>query len=142
MLIPFTLVSFAYTALGQLPAAITGHPLIPWNWLYGLFILVLAAMTVSVVRNHLFEVQIVIRRWGLRIIAILAGLAGVLALWRLLIMPRTRPADWSTAAAAGVLTAALCITIVVAAVFWSGGCSVPVPTATSCWMLCRHRPRQ
>ena len=70
-------------------------------------------MTVSVVRNHLFEVQIVIRRWGLRIIAILAGLAGVLALWRLLIMPRTRPADWLTAAAAGVLTAALCITIVV-----------------------------
>ena len=113
VLIPFTLVSFAYTALGQLPAAITGHPLIPWNWLYGLFILVLAAMTVSVVRNHLFEVQIVIRRWGLRIIAILAGLAGVLALWRLLIMPRTRPADWLTAAAAGVLTAALCITIVV-----------------------------
>ena len=28
VLIPFTLVSFAYTALGQLPAAITGHPLI------------------------------------------------------------------------------------------------------------------
>jgi two-component system NarL family sensor kinase len=112
VLIPFALTVFAYTGLGQLPAAITGRPLIPWTWLYGLFILVLAAMTVSVVRNHLFEVQIVVRRWGLRIIALLAGVAGVLALWRLLIMPRTRTSDWPTAAA-GVLIAALCVAIVV-----------------------------
>ena len=66
VLIPFTLGTLAYFGLGQLPAAITGRPLIPWTWFRGLFILVLAAMTVSVVRNHLFEVQIVVRRWGLR----------------------------------------------------------------------------
>ena len=48
--------------------------LVPWT-----FILVLAAMTVSVVRDHLFEVQIVVRRWGLRVVAVLAG---VLACWR------------------------------------------------------------
>jgi two-component system, NarL family, sensor kinase len=112
VLIPFTLGTFAYFGLGQLPAAITGHPLIPWTWFRGLFILVLAAMTVSVVRNHMFEVQIVIRRWGLRIVALLAGLAGVLALWRLLIMPQTRPSDWLTAAA-GILIAAFCVTIAV-----------------------------
>jgi two-component system, NarL family, sensor kinase len=112
VLIPFTLGTFAYYGLGQLPAAITGRPLIPWIWFRGLFILVLAAMTVSVVRNHMFEVQIVIRRWGLRIVALLAGVAGVLALWRLLIMPQTRPSDWLTAAA-GILIAALCVTIAV-----------------------------
>jgi two-component system NarL family sensor kinase len=112
VLIPFTLGTFAYYGLGQLPAAITGRPLIPWTWFRGLFILVLAAMTVSVVRNHMFEVQIVIRRWGLRIVALLAGVAGVLALWRLLIMPQTRPSDWLTAAA-GILIAALCVTIAV-----------------------------
>ncbi|HEY6682927.1 MAG TPA: histidine kinase, partial [Propionibacteriaceae bacterium] len=112
VLIPFTLGTIAYYALGQLPAAITGRPLIPWTWFRGLFILVLAAMTVSVVRNHMFEVQIVIRRWGLRIVALLAGVAGVLALWRLLIMPQTRPSDWLTAAA-GILIAALCVTIAV-----------------------------
>jgi two-component system NarL family sensor kinase len=112
VLIPFTLGTFAYYALGQLPAAITGRPLIPWTWFRGLFILVLAAMTVSVVRNHMFEVQIVIRRWGVRIVALLAGVAGVLALWRLLIMPQTRPSDWLTAAA-GILIAALCVTIAV-----------------------------
>jgi two-component system, NarL family, sensor kinase len=112
VLIPFTLGTFAYYGLGQLPAAITGRPLIPWTWFRGLFILVLAAMTVSVVRNHMFEVQIVIRRWGLRIVALLAGLAGVLALWRLLIMPQTRPSDWLTAAA-GILIAAFCVTIAV-----------------------------
>jgi signal transduction histidine kinase len=112
VLIPFTLGTCAYYGLGQLPAAITGRPLIPWTWFRGLFILVLAAMTVSVVRNHLFEVQIVIRRWGLRVVALLAGVAGVLALWRLLIMPQTRPSDWLTAAA-GILIAALCVTIAV-----------------------------
>jgi signal transduction histidine kinase len=112
VLIPFTLGTFAYYGLGQLPAAITGRPLIPWTWFRGLFILVLAAMTVSVVRNHMFEVQIVIRRWGLRIAAVLAGLAGVLALWRLLIMPQTRPSDWLTAAAA-MLIAAFCMTVAV-----------------------------
>jgi signal transduction histidine kinase len=112
VLIPFTLGTFAYYGLGQLPAAITGRPLIPWIWFRGLFILVLAAMTVSVVRNHMFEVQIVIRRWGLRIVALLAGVAGVLALWRLLIMPQKRPSDWLTAAA-GILIAALCVTIAV-----------------------------
>jgi two-component system NarL family sensor kinase len=111
VLIPFTLGTFAYYGLGQLPAAITGRPLIPWTWFRGLFILVLAAMTVSVVRNHMFEVQIVIRRWGLRIVAVLAGVAGVLALWRLLIMPRTRPSDWLTAATAGILIPAMCVTI-------------------------------
>jgi two-component system, NarL family, sensor kinase len=113
VLIPFTLATFAYFGLGQLPATITGRPLIPWGWFNGIFVLVLAAMTVSAVRNHLFEVQIVIRRWGLRVVALLAGGAGVLALWRLLIMPRTRPADWLTAAAAGMLIAALCVTIAV-----------------------------
>ena len=112
VLIPFTLGTCAYYGLGQLPAAIIGHPLIPWIWFRGLFILVLAAMTVSVVRNHLFEVQIVIRRWGLRVVALLAGVAGVLALWRLLIMPQKRPSDWLTAAA-GILIAALCVTIAV-----------------------------
>jgi signal transduction histidine kinase len=112
VLIPFTLGTFAYYGLGQLPAAITGRPLIPWTWFRGLFILVLAAMTVSVVRNHMFEVQIVIRRWGLRIVSLLAAVAGVLALWRLLIMPQTRPSDWLTAAA-GILIAALCVTIAV-----------------------------
>jgi two-component system NarL family sensor kinase len=112
VLIPFTLGTFAYYGLGQLPAAITGRPLIPWIWFRGLFVLVLAAMAVSVVRNHMFEVQIVIRRWGLRIVALLAGVAGVLALWRLLIMPQTRPSDWLTAAA-GILIAALCVTIAV-----------------------------
>jgi signal transduction histidine kinase len=113
VLIPFASAAIAYTVLGQLPAAITGRPLIPWTWLYGLFILVLAAMTVSVVRSHLFEVQIVIRRWGLRIIALLAGIAGVLALWRLLVMPRTRPSEWLTAATAGVLIAVLCVMLAV-----------------------------
>jgi two-component system, NarL family, sensor kinase len=112
VLIPFTLGTFAYYGLGQLPAAITGRPLIPWTWFRGLFILVLAAMTVSVVRNHMFEVEIVIRRWGLRIVALLAGVAGVLALWRLLIMPQTRPSDWLTAAA-GILIAGLCVTIAI-----------------------------
>jgi two-component system, NarL family, sensor kinase len=112
VLIPFALGTLAYYVLGQLPAAITGRPLIPWTWFRGLFILVLAAMTVSVVRNHMFEVQIVIRRWGLRVVALLAGVAGVLALWRLLIMPQTRPSDWLTAAA-GILIAALCVTIAV-----------------------------
>jgi signal transduction histidine kinase len=110
VLIPFTLATFAYFGLGQLPAAITGRPFIPWAWFRGLFILVLAAMTVSVVRNHMFEVQIVIRRWGLRIVALLAGVAGALALWRLLITPQTRPSDWLTAGA-GVLIAVLCVTI-------------------------------
>jgi two-component system, NarL family, sensor kinase len=113
VLIPFTLGTFAYYGLGQLPAAITGRPLIPWTWFRGLFILVLAAMTVSVVRNHMFEVQIVIRRWGLRIVAMLAGVTGALALWRLLIMPRTQPSDWLTAAIAGILIATLCVTIAV-----------------------------
>jgi two-component system, NarL family, sensor kinase len=112
VLIPLTLAVFAYFVLGQLPAAFTGRPLIPWTWLNGIFIVVLAAMTVSVVRNHLFEVQIVIRRWGLRIAALLAGLAGVLALWRLMIMPHTNPSDWLIAASAWILTAALCISIV------------------------------
>jgi two-component system, NarL family, sensor kinase len=111
VLIPFTLGTFAYFGLGQLPAAITGRPLIPWTWFRGLFILVLAAMTVSVVRNHMFEVQIVVRRWGVRLIALAAATAGVLVLWRLMVMPRTRPADWLMAAAAGVLIAALCVTI-------------------------------
>ena len=111
VLIPLTLAVFAYFVLGQLPAAITGRPLIPWTWLNGIFIVVLAAMTVSVVRNHLFEVQIVIRRWGLRTVALLAGVAGVVTLWRLLIMPRTRPSDWLAAAAAWILIAALCVTI-------------------------------
>jgi signal transduction histidine kinase len=110
VVIPFTLLMFAYLGLGKLPTAITGRPLIPWIWFRGLFILVLAAMTVAVVRNHLFEVQIVVRRWGLRIIALASAAAGVLVLWRLLIMPRTQPADWLVAAA-GVLIAVLCITI-------------------------------
>jgi two-component system, NarL family, sensor kinase len=113
VLIPFTLGTFAYFGLGQLPVAITGRPLIPWTWFRGIFILVLAAMTVSVVRNHLFEVQIVVHRWGVRLIALVAATAGVLVLWRLLVMPRTRPADWLMAAAAGVLIAALCGTIAV-----------------------------
>jgi signal transduction histidine kinase len=69
-------------------------------------------MTVSIVRNHLFEVQIVVRRWGLRTAALLAGIAGVLALWWLMIMPRTRPSDWLIAATAWILIAALCIAIV------------------------------
>ena len=112
VVIPFTLLMFAYLGLGKLPAALTGRPLIPWIWFRGLFILVLAAMAVAVVRNHLFEVQIVVRRWGLRIIALVSATAGVLVLWRLLIMPRTQPADWLMAAAAGVLIAALCVTIV------------------------------
>ena len=112
VVIPFTLLMFAYLGLGKLPTALTGRPLIPWIWFRGLFILVLAAMAVAVVRNHLFEVQIVVRRWGLRIIALVSATAGVLVLWRLLIMPRTQPADWLMAAAAGVLIAALCVTIV------------------------------
>ncbi len=112
VLIPLTVAVFAYFVLGQLPAAFTGRPLIPWTWLNGIFIVVLAAMTVSVVRNHLFEVQIVIRRWGLRIAAMLAGFAGVLALWRLMIMPHTNPSDWLIAAIAWLLIAGLCIAIV------------------------------
>ncbi len=112
VVIPFTLLTLAYLGLGKLPTALTGRPLIPWIWFRGLFILVLAAMAVAVVRNHLFEVQIVVRRWGLRIIALVSATAGVLVLWRLLIMPRTQPADWLMAAAAGVLIAALCVTIV------------------------------
>ena len=111
VLIPFTLGTLAHFGLGQLPAAITGRPLIPWPWFRGLFILVLAAMTVSVVRNHLFEVQIVIRRWGLRIVAVLAAVAGVLTFWRLLIMTWTPPARWLTAVAVGMLIASLCIAI-------------------------------
>jgi two-component system NarL family sensor kinase len=111
VLIPFTLAAFAYFGLGQLPSTIIGRSLIPWTWLHGLFILVLAGITVSVVRNHLFEVQIVVRRWGVRLIAVVAATAGVLVLWRLMVMPRTRPADWLIAAAAGVLIAALCVTI-------------------------------
>jgi two-component system, NarL family, sensor kinase len=111
VVIPFTLLMLAYLGLGKLPATITGRPLIPWIWFRGLFVLVLAAMTVAVVRNHLFEVQIVVRRWGLRIIALVSATAGVLVLWRLLVMPRTHPADWLVAAAAGVLIAALCMTI-------------------------------
>jgi two-component system, NarL family, sensor kinase len=113
VVIPFTFLMFAYLGLGKLPVAITGHPLVPWIWFRGLFILVLAAMTVAVVRNHLFEVQIVVRRWGLRIIALVSATAGVLVLWRLLVMPRTQPADWLVAAAAGALIAALCVTIAV-----------------------------
>jgi signal transduction histidine kinase len=113
VLIPFSLGTFAYFVLGKMPTAITGRPLIPWIWFRGLFILVLAAMTVSVVRNHMFEVQIVIRRWGLRFVAVVAGVACVLALWRLLIMPWTRPSDWLAAAAAGILITALCVTIAV-----------------------------
>jgi two-component system, NarL family, sensor kinase len=112
VVIPFTLLTLAYLGLGKLPTALTGRPLIPWIWFRGLFILVLAAMAVAVVRNHLFEVQIVVRRWGLRIIALVSATAGVLVLWRLLIMPRTQPADWLMAAAAGVLIAVLCVTIV------------------------------
>jgi two-component system, NarL family, sensor kinase len=111
VVIPFTLLMFAYLGLGKLPAAITGRPLIPWIWFRGLFILVLAAMAVAVVRNHLFEVQIVVRRWGLRIIALVSATAGVLVLWRLLVVPRTQPADWLVAAAAGALIAVLCVTI-------------------------------
>jgi two-component system, NarL family, sensor kinase len=110
VVIPFTLLMFAYVGLGKLPAAITGRPLIPWIWFRGFFILVLAAMAVAVVRNHLFEVQIVVRRWGLRIIALVSATAGVLVLWRLLVMPRTQPANWLMAAA-GILIAALCLTI-------------------------------
>ena len=110
VLIPFTLGTLAYVGLGQLPAAITGRPLVPWPWFRGVFVLVLAAMTVSVVRNHLFEVQIVVRRWGLRIVALIAATAGVLVLWRWLVMPPTRPANWLMAAA-GILIAALCVTI-------------------------------
>ena len=111
VVIPFTLLMFAYLGLGKLPAAITGRPLIPWIWFRGLFILVLAAMAVAVVRNHLFEVQIVVRRWGLRIIALVSATAGGLVLWRLLIMPRTQPTDWLLAAATGALIAAVCVTI-------------------------------
>jgi CheY-like chemotaxis protein len=69
-------------------------------------------MTVSVVRNHLFEVQIVVRRWGLRIVALIAATAGVLVLWRWLLMPPTPPANWLMVAA-GILIAALCVTIAV-----------------------------
>jgi two-component system NarL family sensor kinase len=111
VLIPFTVGTFVYVGLGQLPAAISGRPLIPWAWFRGLFIVVLAAMTVAVVRNHLFEVQIVVRRWALRLIAVVAATAGVLVLWRLLVMPHTRPSDWLAAAAAWALIAALCVTI-------------------------------
>ena len=111
VLIPFTLLMFAYVGLGQIPSAIIGRPLIPRIWFRGLFILVLGAMTVLVVRNHLFEVQIVVRRWGIRIIALISATAGVLVLWRLLIMPRTHPADWLVAAAAGALIATLCMAI-------------------------------
>jgi signal transduction histidine kinase len=110
VLVPFSLVTFAYTFLGQLPAAFTGQPIIPWNWLNGLFILVLAAMTVAVVHNHLFEVQIVMRRWGLRIVTVLAGAVGVLALLRFVVVPWTQPQDRLIAAAAGILIAALCVT--------------------------------
>jgi signal transduction histidine kinase len=112
VLIPFSIAAVAYTGLGQLPAAVTGRPLLSWNWLNGLFILVLAAMTVSVVRNHLFEVQIVLRRRGLRVLALIAGLLGVLALWRFVIMPWTAPQDRLIAAAAGILVAALCVVLV------------------------------
>jgi signal transduction histidine kinase len=112
VLIPFTLGTIAYVGLGQLPAAITGRPFIAWPWFRGIFILVLAAMTVSVVRNHLFEVQIVVHRWGVRLIALVAATAGVLMLWRLLVMPQTRPTD-GLMATAGVLIAALCVTIAV-----------------------------
>ncbi len=110
IVIPFTLLMFAYLGLGKVPATITGRPLIPWIWFRGLFILVLAAMTVAVVRNHLFEVQIVIRRWGLRLIALVAATAGVLVLWRLLVMPHTRLAVWPLPAA-GLLIVAVCVTI-------------------------------
>jgi two-component system NarL family sensor kinase len=113
ILIPFTLAAFAYFGLGQLPSTIIGRSLIPWTWLHGLFILVLAGITVSVVRNHRFDVQIVVRRWGVRLIALVAATTGVLVLWRLMVMPRTRPADWLEAAAAGVLIAALCVAIAV-----------------------------
>jgi signal transduction histidine kinase len=113
VLIPFSVVASAYLGLGQLPAAITGRPLIPWTWLQGLFILVLAAMAVSVVRNHLFEVQIVIRRWRLRVVGLITAVAGVLALWRFVIMPRTPPADWQGTVVAGVLLAAFCIGIAI-----------------------------
>jgi len=110
VLIPFTVGTLAYVGLGQVPAAITGRPFIPWPWFRGVFVLVLAAMTVSVVRNHLFEVQIVVRRWGLRIVALIAATAGVLVLWRWLVIPPTRPANWLMAAA-GILIAALCVII-------------------------------
>jgi signal transduction histidine kinase len=110
VLIPFTLGTIAYFGLGQLPAAITGRPLIPWPWFRALFIVVLAAMTVAVVRNHLFEVQIVVRRWGLRLIAMVAAMAGVLVLWRLLVMPRTRSAEWLMPAT-GALIAAVCVIV-------------------------------
>jgi two-component system, NarL family, sensor kinase len=110
VLIPFTLGTIAYFGLGQLPAAITGRPLIPWPWFRALFIVILAAMTVTVVRNHLFEVQIVVRRWGLRLIALVAATAGVLVLWRLLVMPRTRSAEWLMPAT-GALIAAVCVIV-------------------------------
>ena len=112
VVIPFTLLMLAFLGLGKLPAAITGRPLIPWIWFRGLFILVLSAMAVAMVRNHLFEVEIVVRRWGLRVIALISATAGVLVLWRLLVMPRTEPADWLGAAAAGALIGALCMAIV------------------------------
>jgi signal transduction histidine kinase len=56
-------------------------------------------------------VQIVVRRWGLRVIALISATADVLVPWRLMVMPRTRPADWLMAGAASVLIAALCVTI-------------------------------
>jgi two-component system NarL family sensor kinase len=111
VLIPFTVAVFAYSGLGQLPAAITGRPLIPWTWLYALFIPVLTAIALSVLRNHLFEAEIVIRRWGLRAVAVIVVGAGVLVICWLMIMWRTPPSDWLKALAAGLLIVALCIGI-------------------------------
>ncbi|WP_344808246.1 sensor histidine kinase [Microlunatus ginsengisoli] len=111
VLVPFTFAAVCYLGLGQIPAALTNRPLVPWTWLYGMFLLVLVALAISVVRNHLFEVRVIIRRWALRVLTLLTGVVIAVGGSQLLVpLPTGIPTTWA-AAAIGVTAFGACVLI-------------------------------
>ena len=58
----FGLCAIGYLLLGQLPSAVAGAPLLPWDVLALLFVPFPVALGVAVLRYGLFDVQVIVRR--------------------------------------------------------------------------------
>lgn len=76
-------IAVLYAGLGQIPNAITGRPIVPWDWqplLWAPFPLILGA---AVMRYGLFEIRVIIRRslvYGSLTIALVAIYIGIILL--------------------------------------------------------------